>query len=175
MPSWEAEGIVDRLKSLWSGGYSAGRIAQLLNDEFPGGGNVLTRNAVIGKVNRLFLQRKGPKKPTETIPRVRRVKPVPKVQLRPRPEPLPKVEVEPNLSLSDRINLAFCAVDDSKGVLIRDLENDMCKWPIGPFMAVSEKFCGDIAAIGSVYCPCHHAMSIAPATTKKVSTWRASR
>ncbi len=55
--SWTSE-KVEKLKELWSKGFTASQIAEKLGDT--------TRNAVIGKAHRLNLEARAPSKQTNT-------------------------------------------------------------------------------------------------------------
>ena len=129
---WTAE-REDRLRALWADGYSASVIARMLGPD-------LTKNAIIGKVGRLKL----PSRATHVSnTRPREFKLVSK----------PPVEVRPD---------TWTALPGTTPVSMAELEQGMCKWPIGesPFL-----FCG--AEAQGVYCEHHKALSIGPGTVSE--------
>jgi len=113
---------VERLKELWPE-HSASYIARLFGN--------LSRNAIIGKANRLKLPRKKPS--GNTTPRIR---PRPKPVAPPPPEP-PPVPMQPEF-----LALTF-----------DELETGDCRYPQGEY--VPFRFCGQMAEEGSSYCRFH--------------------
>ena len=144
---WDEESI-ELLKKWWAAGWSGSEIARRF-------GGYTTKNAVIGKANRLGLLQKQSGK-------ARPIAPAPK----------PKNASKPGVHLSwhrqvsavelpgDFARLkgeAWKADPNVKPVTLMDLEAGMCRWPLGddkPFL-----FCGQHATAGS-YCEHHHKWSI---------------
>jgi hypothetical protein len=125
-PAWSAE-MVARLREWWPI-KSASQIAKAFG--------CLTRNAVIGKANRLRLPHKkasgGKKKPQRAVsgPRLR-----------------PPVFYVPTLP-PPVIELDFL------GLTIDEIRSDECHYPHGGEGAVIT-FCGQLVEHGSSYCPFH--------------------
>jgi GcrA cell cycle regulator len=125
MTMWTKERIA-QLCELRDQGFSAEQIAAKIG---------VTRNAVIGKVNRLGLVKQDtrPKTVRKLKPHIRNARLEPAVQAKPLPLP----------------------VLDSKSdapVTLLDLEPHHCRWPVSdaPFM-----FCGGAKQDGSSYCEYH--------------------
>jgi GcrA cell cycle regulator len=133
---------VESLKAYLLEGFSSSQIAFKLGDT--------TRNAVIGKVNRLKLSRVGIMK--KTAPRAPR-------QLPPKSPPRQRYTPE-----SKRITTVFdnvemlnmrCAMIEPLHILSAELEPHHCRWPYGQ---ENYTFCGHDKHNGS-YCPEHFAIS----------------
>lgn len=101
------EDAVDILRTMWTEGRSAREIGERLG---------MTRNAVIGKANRLGLSHKAQ-------------------------PPAPKVEVQTY----------------APGTL--DLNERMCRWPIGHPGDADFHFCGNARIAGRPYCERHCALA----------------
>lgn len=117
---------VELLKQMWGNGLTAAQIAEKL------GG--ITRNAVIGKANRLGLSKGG--KPRHTRPRAPHPpqrRPPPELTAPPPPPPPPEPDIDPEeLPWSRR-----------------------CQWPIGHPGDPGFRFCGAAAQPSKPYC-WHH-------------------
>jgi len=146
--SWTDERI-DQLKQLWEAGLTASQIADKL-----GGG--LSRNAVIGKAHRLGLKsRPSPVKSGEggTAPEAAdAAEPAPVVAAAapvaaetPRPKPAAPRAAAP-------------AAGSGKTSLL-DLNDKICKWPIGHPGEADFHFCGKPAQAGFPYCGEHCAVA----------------
>jgi GcrA cell cycle regulator len=119
---WTEERIAE-LTRMWSEGLTARQIAELLGDG-------ITRNAVIGKANRLGLS-----KPTKSsVTRKQR-----------------KVEREKKV-------LPLKA-PTGEGVNIFTLTSSTCRWPIGDPGDAEFHFCGSKCEAGQPYCEYHAAMA----------------
>jgi hypothetical protein len=119
---------VARLKELWPD-HSATQIARLFGN--------LTRNAIIGKANRLRLQRK-----TQPVKSGR-----PKGWRRPTPVPVQVTTPSPELP-PPIIKLEFL------GLTIDEVRDGECHYPEGEHPPY--RFCGQFVQDGSSYCPYHH-------------------
>lgn len=147
------EAAESKLREMWAAGLSARQCAT----EF---GNVVSRNAIIGKVHRMGLERRrtvvsskprrtdGDREKGRTVRKrnvaVRKVaKPVFKAP------PVEKFKPEPEALAVG----AWNALPGSTPIILLELSEGTCKWPIGdgpPFM-----FCGCAVSEGSSYCPTH--------------------
>jgi GcrA cell cycle regulator len=120
---WTEERVA-RLTELWTAGYSARSIAEILGS--------ITRNAVIGKANRLGLS-----KPTKSsMTRARR---------RDEGEPAPREEP--------------VAAGPEGGVSILTLTTATCRWPLGHPGEEDFRFCGARTRAGQPYCETHSRMA----------------
>ena len=155
--SWTDERIA-LLKKMWKEGKSAAEIAKTL-------GKGVTRNAVIGKAHRMGLSgRPSPiKKPVpakkegtaaaaprkETKEVSKKAAPAPAGKTNPgfvkEAEELKKIEKE--------------MVPLGGGVSLLELNERMCKWPIGDPREADFTFCGRGIRVGTPYCPDHAAMA----------------
>ena len=124
---------VDELRRMWAEGMSSGLIAGTL------GG--VTRSAVIGKINRLGLQR------TKTATRIRRPyrgrnsKPAPMAPVAVKAKPVPAIAVEPLPPPTPVVGQKSFA----------ELDRYDCKFPVGDDTATM-LFCGEPQAAGMPYC-----------------------
>src|SRR5919107_1760460 len=132
--SWTEERI-ERLKKMWADGATASQIA----DELGG----VSRNAVIGKAHRLGLeQRPSPVKPGEEKEAKKTAAPAPAASA-PRPAPPRRlVPAKPSPDVADKTSLL-------------DLNDRICKWPIGHPGEPDFHFCGEPANPGFPYCVDH--------------------
>src|SRR5262245_51676016 len=136
--SWTDE-RTEILKQRWDQGRTLSQIA----DELGG----ISRNAVIGKVHRLDLPKRGQaaSMPRSAKPRKKREKPQihisrgPMLGLEKATRPLPPERKE-EIPVVQRC-----------GIL--DLGTGICRWPIGTPGTEGFVFCGGRAAEGKVYCP----------------------
>lgn len=136
--SWEwTDETVEQLRALKAQPkMTASKIALAMDPS----GELLTRNAVIGKMNRIGL---GSKRPVKVKANVRVLKPI-----KPK-EAVPMTAVEPPVAL-----LSEPIVTGDK--TITDLRSRDCRWPLGELMDPPRFFCGAPALIGKPYCS-HHA------------------
>lgn len=157
MSGWTDERI-ERLRALWTEGQSASQIAKAL------GG--VTRNAVIGKVNRLGLP--GRSKAASGIAaqvnrRYRKVAPAKPVssqlarvfgaeKVRPIAAPPPPLERSP---------------EGPGSATLLTLGVHMCRWPIGDPLADDFTFCGRRRDEGATYCRAHAQAAYQPAEKRK--------
>lgn len=133
------ESLVEELKRLIAAGYSAQNIAVEL-------GYGLTRNAVLGKINRLGLSKpREPKEPGEVRPR--RYKP--RMVRRLMPPLQPEQAREP---------LIPEPVAKPRRLQLLALQDHHCRWPCGDPRTRPFYFCGaDVTTTGQVYCDFHFA------------------
>ncbi len=159
--SWTDERI-EILRTLWDRGMSASQISEQL------GGNI-TRNAVIGKAHRLGLKS--------------RPSPVKSESARKIPPAIPKVAVAPPVAapiVPDRAVAAPAAIitrpqvapmpspapvprrpraEGDKVITLLDLNDKICKWPIGHPDEDDFHFCGSPVNPGTPYCGEHCAVA----------------
>lgn len=134
MQVW-TEDRVESLRALWAEGHSAAHIGARLGT---------TRNAVIGKANRLKLEKRAGR--TNEVASTRR-----RAIERQRIIRLPKLpKTEPTDIHIDRRD-----PDYADCLHIEQLAHDSCRWPIG----WPHRFCGRKQERGS-YCREHHVRSI---------------
>ena len=151
---WDDEAC-DELRRLNATGlFSSSQMASQLHIQF---GGPISRNAVIGKLGRLGLVSIRPKGPAKGTPRPPRLKyrptltPAadrrpPRTALR-EPPPMPKVK--------------FTTPDDDLAIPIEQrrtllqLEDGMCKWPVGDPREPGFFFCGGDVVEGLSYCIGH--------------------
>lgn len=137
---------VKTLERLWSEGHSASQIAQRL-------GNA-SRNAVIGKVNRMGLpsrrtvERKAPRKV------VRPVKPVQRPAYLTH-RPVYNADKAYKLPLPVETSLAIAETLEPRIASLLDLEDHHCRFPIGDNPEGAHAFCGRQKVEGLVYCETH--------------------
>jgi GcrA cell cycle regulator len=162
--AWTDERIA-LLKQYWEEGRSASQIAEVL-------GEGLSRNAVIGKAHRLGLaSRPSPLKsgepraepraaPAETkAPRAAAPKPAaPAPQAAPAaPAPAPQPAVAPAAPAPQPVAQPARPAPRAKGakVTLLDLNDRICKWPIGHPDEADFHFCGKPVNPGFPYCGEH--------------------
>ena len=143
--AWTDERIA-QLKAGWEGGKTASQIAEQL-------GEGVTRNAVIGKAHRLGLEsRPSPVKAGEdteaaVVTRAATVAPVPPAATAP-PAVAAPVAARPVAKKPVRTGKA------AKTSLL-DLNEKICKWPIGHPGDSDFHFCGKPSQAGFPYCTEH--------------------
>jgi GcrA cell cycle regulator len=118
------------LMRLWSEGFSASQIADQIK------GPHLSRNAIIGKANRLRLPARAPPKRSIRPGRKPRIK-----IFEPKPKPQPP---------------AVPSVPTMRQLTLLELEPLQCRWPIGVGKSL---FCGADAEKGEVYCLFHRRLA----------------
>ena len=183
--SWTDE-RVELLKKMWGDGQSASQIAKEL------GG--VTRNAVIGKVHRLGLSNrattasakpataskaeakpatepkpKAPPKP-ETVAKPAAPEPAAPIPIRkaiiPAGQPLP-----PQPSANEISPEALAKVSEvekkAKRLLLLELTERTCKWPVGDPATDDFWFCGLATQAGKPYCEAHVGVAFQPMSARR--------
>ncbi len=125
--TYEAE---ERLKDKWFEGWTAGAIARWFSDTYH---HPFTRNAIMGKINRLGLPRRIPseKLPKRTTP--------------------PKAKIKPWAP-----RRAHIKPPSGREVSFMDLEWDMCRYIPGNPSEAKTMYCGDPVLGVFSYCPHHY-------------------
>lgn len=149
-PEREAE-----LTRRWGEGASAGIIAKAFG---------LSRDSVIGKVRRLKLPKRvtTTRKPSghaQLSAKYRAAKKPQKPKLIAPPKPIAQVAAEANADLLVANHTAFHPLLGSMPVPLVDLEDGMCKWPVGDAPML---FCGLTTPRGAHYCMTHRAVATRP-------------
>ena len=149
--AWTDERIA-KLKQGWEGGMTATQIAEML-------GEGVTRNAVIGKAHRLGLEsRPSPVKATDATPAPARA-----AAAAPPPAPAPVAASAPAIKPMEA-PAARPVGKPAKGVskggkqtrtTLLDLNEKVCKWPIGHPDDADFHFCGRPSNAGFPYCNDH--------------------
>jgi GcrA cell cycle regulator len=157
----------EALPRLRAAGKSASQIAAEL-----GGG--LTRNAVIGKMNRTGLAKRKEAKPSEpkmlttatVTPRVRSVAIPVVVQLADPDIGLPEITIE-DLPADDVASISFAELDNPDNPRL-------CRWPVGT-PGRNMRYCGEATAVRSLsrqgetirhsWCPVHCKLAYAPSSS----------
>ncbi|MBM3489966.1 MAG: GcrA cell cycle regulator [Alphaproteobacteria bacterium] len=147
---WSEERVTV-LRELWTTGFSARQIADRL-------GEGCTRNAVIGKANRLGLSQ--PTRSSLTRRQKQRERQLQREQIPVRPARLPDSSPPPQ--------------PVSPGATILALTTSTCRWPLGDPTSPDFRFCGANAKPGQPYCEAHARMAYQPASSLKDSRKRSA-
>lgn len=156
--AWTDERIA-KLKQGWEGGMTATQIAELL-------GEGVTRNAVIGKAHRLGLEsRPSPVKATDAAPAPARVAAPATAPASAAPPPTAPAPVAASAAPPAPIEAPAPRAPVAKPVTgkggkqtrttLLDLNDKVCKWPIGHPGEPDFHFCGKGAQAGFPYCTEH--------------------
>ncbi len=181
-PNWNDRGVwtmswtderVDRLTKLWADGLSASQIAAEL------GG--VSRNAVIGKVHRLNLPGRA-KSGGSGGGRSKRVSSAPRSSgygsrsNAPRPAPrsagataLKQDAIADAVAEIDTRPIEDVVVPISRRLLLTELTEKTCKWPIGDPMQDDFYFCGADCDETGPYCTYHSKLAFQPTADRKRS------
>jgi GcrA cell cycle regulator len=152
----------EHMKQLWKAGLSATQIANVM------GG--ITRNAVIGKVHREGLSErvKPPILAAGNLQNASRKPPKAKqnrFNTGLKPMALPgstgvRTAPQPtNLPADMQV-----ALDETKRVTLMELQENMCRWPLGDPTHETFRFCGCHADNGASYCTHHARLAYQPGT-----------
>lgn len=163
---------VGQLKELYANGMSCSRIAAELRSG-------ITRNAVIGKVHRLGLEKRGQgrREKTERKPRVYKKR-----------SHQPKVRIVPANGNSNQFRVIQvsttalaalrCVEVTPRGLTLLELQKNDCRYPYGDS---DFTFCGHPKLEGSSYCPEHFALTQPLPSERRATeriptpaTWRAA-
>lgn len=178
-----------RLRELWDKGWSASDIARDL-------GRGLSRNAVIGKVQRMGLGGRGapsrpsvgpsrpggaqiragdtasPKNPLGGRLQMGRAQ---RHKTHPPRSAAPALKTGPEAAVKAASEAPAAA---SMNLTLLDLGPGQCRYPTSPDFARDVRFCGHGAKEGSSYCPAHHALCFnaqttarARQTSKNLASW----
>ncbi len=154
------------LRELWAKGHSASQVAERI------GG--YTRNAVIGKINRMELPEPKKKLPREYPSGVKRkiVKPKPKTKpKRKLPIGLKPIKVGHRRGQKRSPNqygtysspyIAHVHNADAKAIGFDDLGARTCRFPVGESTGLDQQFCGKKCGRDDTYCKEHHAICWMP-------------
>ena len=144
--SWTLE-RENKLKALWKEGHTASKIAELI------GGT--TRNAVIGKANRLNLEARTISKKNSTTPKVKLENDV-------------KIKQE---KLSRKARFKSLLLDKNfepeNPKKLTELTDDTCRWPIGHPYEKDFYFCGRKPLEKFPYCNLHVLYAFQPKNAKE--------
>ncbi len=164
---------VEKLKKLWSEGLSASQIAAQL------GG--VSRNAVIGKVHRLSLPgRAKAGGSTTAAARTKRTTSAPRAPnyasrvttrtvTRPAGATVTKEEVEMEYVPSQELEPVSnnVVVPMSRRLVLTQLTDRTCKWPIGDPMKEEFHFCGNDSPEAAPYCSFHAKLAYQPSGERR--------
>ena len=148
--TWTMERIA-LLKDRLCAGFSCGQIARELG---------VSRNAVIGKTNRLGLSRfkrtiSGQVKQTGT-----------RKNTRPRtasPRPVTQRTILRSLwAMSQLASAAEVLAETAKACSVLELQQWHCRWPLGDPASEGFGFCGNMRIAGLPYCPAHARIAYRP-------------
>ena len=157
MPAKESTWTVERLELL-TRGFAAGLTCRQMADDIG-----VSRNAVIGKLNRLNLTRdKGgdaPQGPRKEPPKGRRRGSVPRLQY----QLLQEVYADP-LAPADEGPIPHDHVCS-----LLELSEERCRWPISTPGADDFCFCGNTPVEGLPYCPGHTRLAYRPGSRQRVA------
>ena len=150
-PSGWTDDRVNALKSLWADGLSAGQIASKLG--------YTTRNAVIGKLDRLGLM--GRLKSSTAAPRER--KPMSEPRTKRPPSAAFKYIAHSGNELLDLF------IPPEQRCTLLELTDDTCRWPVGDPAEEEFYFCGGQTLDWSPYCATHSSIAYLPLSGRKLA------
>ncbi|CAN7248751.1 GcrA family cell cycle regulator [Pararhizobium sp. LjRoot255] len=164
---------VEKLKKLWSEGLSASQIAAQL------GG--VSRNAVIGKVHRLCLPGRAKaggstattaraKRPATSAPRAPNyaARVTTRTVTRTTGATVMKEQVEIDaIEDQDVAPVGNVVVPMSRRLVLTQLTDRTCKWPIGDPMKEEFHFCGNDSPDTSPYCTFHAKLAYQPSGERR--------
>jgi GcrA cell cycle regulator len=147
--TWTSE-RVEQLKGCFGAGLSCSQIAAEIG---------VTRNAVIGKMNRLGLSRPKHVRPKEPAQKRAAWRPraLTRLQILLQPPPEPLARAEPTL------------LHDGRGCSLLELSPGKCRWPISEPGAEHFCFCGNQQVDGLPYCVGHARMAYKSAARPRSS------
>ena len=143
--SWTDE-QVEQLKSLWAQGLPCSQIAKEMDAP--------SRNAIIGKVRRLGLERR--REGVNPLAARERAQRPPRPERAFKPRPMPKFMPAPVIEVID-----LPPETPVNPVALFDLQDHHCRWPLGePHHEMLH--CGAQVADDRPYCPAHCRMAYQP-------------
>jgi len=144
--SWTPE-KEEKLKDLWKKGHTGSEIANILGET--------TRNAVIGKAHRLNLPARSVSKRSSS-----------KTNLEKNSAP----EIK-NQKLGRKAKFRALLLDENfepeNPTKLENLNDDLCKWPLGEKMTPANFFCGRKAMEKFSYCKLHVIYAFQPKNAKE--------
>ena len=144
--SWTEE-KVEKLKELWTKGYTASQISEMLGDT--------TRNAVIGKSHRLNLEARAPSKQTSYSSSKQEVRVTKRVA-----QPMSRKSTFQSILLDKNF-------EAEKPTSLENLTDTTCKWPIGHPDEDNFYFCGRSPEGEFPYCKLHVLYAFQPKGQKE--------
>jgi len=139
--TWTMERIT-LLKDRMRAGFSCGQIARELG---------VSRNAVIGKTNRLGLSRFKNAIPGQS------------------PRTVTRQKILRALWAKPQIAFAKLSSESVKACSLLELQQWHCRWPMGDPTSEDFGFCGNRPVAGLPYCPAHALMAYRPSTRDAVA------
>lgn len=168
--------MVEDLRRMWKEGMTTGAIGKKLG---------VSKNSIIGKVHRLGLSgRPSPIKrksdtaaPKATPEKNIAIEPAPKVSetqtpkvapkpVEENPAPAQKIIPDDDKFISTKIESKPIVRKDGK-VMLTNLDNHTCRWPIGDPKDENFHFCGKKVKLGQTYCEEHAAIAYVKPNLKK--------
>lgn len=140
--TWTSE-RVEQLKSCFNAGLSCSQIAHEIG---------VSRNAVIGKMNRLGLSR--PKDLIAGLPKRERAAKSLRAKAW-RPRPWDGAAAEGTILIAESSEPSAEAIPGGPGCSLLELRHGTCRWPIGRPGDEHFTYCGHAAIEGLPYCPGH--------------------
>lgn len=162
--NWTPERVETLLK-LHAEGLSASEIAKRLG--------AVSRNGVIGKLNRMWLIGRGADQLTKNVVKPGRRKPKAspskaKRKSSPRKPKPAKIDWGPYLAASKPAIPDIDPAAQAKGFRLEELGDDQCRFPLRQVAAGSaQRFCGSRALAGKPYCGHHHALTTGVGTASE--------
>ena len=162
---------VEKLKKLWADGLSASQIAAQL------GG--VSRNAVIGKVHRLSLPGRAKSGGSASAARTKRATSAPRAPnyasraaVRTVTRSAGAVALKQELSVAAVEEVDIRPIEDvvvpiSRNLVLTELTERTCKWPIGDPLHEDFRFCGNHSGESSPYCKYHARLAFQPSAERR--------
>ncbi|MGN6549086.1 MAG: GcrA family cell cycle regulator [Pararhizobium sp.] len=162
---------VEKLKRLWADGLSASQIAAQL------GG--VSRNAVIGKVHRLSLPGRAKAGGSSAVPRAKRTTSAPRApnyasraSVRSVVRTAGATALKEDIAVEafqefDRRPVENVVVPISRRLVLTELTERTCKWPIGDPLQEDFHFCGNDSGESTPYCTYHARLAFQPSAERR--------
>lgn len=161
---WTRE-ATEQLAALWQTGASGSLIAAAINRDH---GTAFSRNAVIGKVNRLGLAGRAVAAPRTGKPRAARrdgtesIRPSrARDERRAFPSPLLRL-ARLTVDTAERVAVDDIAPPVGRRCSLLELDDATCRWPVGDPGTSEFYFCGSKPLGGRPYCAYHAALAYQP-------------